>query len=122
MADVPLPVMGKLYILGTLEMEYLPINQGTVPDFTLNCTHIFVNGGRLIAGWEDSRYTGNGQIVLRGDHLTPDIPLPNGPNMGAKVLGTDHFIINLQEISGNISISRLLLQNTFAMLLLSSEF
>ena len=93
-ADVPLPVMGKLYIQGVLEMEYLPINKGKVPDFTLNCTHIFVNGGRLIAGWEKDRYTGNGQIVLRGNHLTPDMPLPNGPNMGAKVLGEGITVTN----------------------------
>lgn len=26
-------------------------------------------------------------IKLRGNHRTPDWPLPNGPNQGSKVLG-----------------------------------
>lgn len=44
-------------------------------------------GGRLIAGQVDEPFKGNLHIMLRGEHSTPDWPLPEGPNQGSKVLG-----------------------------------
>jgi len=44
-------------------------------------------GGKLIAGWSDEPFRGRLHIKLRGDHRTPDWPLPEGPNQGSKVLG-----------------------------------
>lgn len=44
-------------------------------------------GGRLIAGRDNEPFRGQLHIKLRGNHSTPDWPLPNGPNQGSKVLG-----------------------------------
>ncbi|XP_070541075.1 fibrocystin-L-like [Ptychodera flava] len=80
-ADVALPNMNKLYIYGTLEIDDERNN-------VINATYIFIHGGRLVAGWsEDNPFSHKLHILLRGNHFTPDIPLPNGPNMGSKVLG-----------------------------------
>lgn len=48
---------------------------------------LLFQGGRLIAGWEDKPFRGQLHIKLRGNHRTPDWPLPQGPNQGSKVLG-----------------------------------
>ena len=87
-ADTSLPIINKLYIYGVLELEY-QINPETEDyfNFILNCSHIIISGGRLIVGWEDQPFMGQASIVLRGDHYSPDMPLPDGPNMGAKALG-----------------------------------
>lgn len=46
-----------------------------------------MQGGRLIGGWEDNPFKGELQIVLRGNHSTPEWAFPEGPNQGSKVLG-----------------------------------
>lgn len=48
---------------------------------------VSLQGGRLIGGWEDNPFKGELQIVLRGNHSTPEWALPEGPNQGSKVLG-----------------------------------
>lgn len=80
-ADVPLPTMKKLFIYGTLELE-------DTRNYVINATYVFIHGGRLVAGFsEEEPFTHKLHFILQGNHLTPDIPLPNGPNMGSKVLG-----------------------------------
>ncbi|XP_013405337.2 fibrocystin-L [Lingula anatina] len=87
-ADTDLPIMERLYIYGVLELDHnVNAATGTYHNFVINATYIFIQGGRLIIGWEDSPFLGSAQLVLRGHHHTPDMPLPNGPNMGAKVIG-----------------------------------
>ncbi|XP_033119893.1 fibrocystin-L-like [Anneissia japonica] len=79
-ADVKLPVMRKLFIYGTLELQDDRSN-------TINATYIFIHGGSLIIGWPETPFEHQVNIFLNGNHFTEDIPLPNGPNMGSKVLG-----------------------------------
>ncbi|XP_071946022.1 fibrocystin-L-like [Antedon mediterranea] len=79
-ADVPLPNINLLYIFGTLEIE-------DTRDNCINATYIFIHGGTLVIGWEKSPFQHQLHIFLNGNHFTEDFPLPNGPNMGAKVLG-----------------------------------
>ncbi|XP_035687262.1 fibrocystin-L-like [Branchiostoma floridae] len=82
-ADVELPSLNKLFIYGVLELD----DTGPNADYTLSAHQILVQGGRLIIGWEDNPFQGTVRMLLRGNHLTPDMPLPNGPNLGAKALG-----------------------------------
>uniref|UniRef100_A0A8C6RMA5 Fibrocystin-L n=1 Tax=Nannospalax galili TaxID=1026970 RepID=A0A8C6RMA5_NANGA len=89
-ADTDMPPMERLIIWGVLELE----DKSEVGDgesshrrVVLNATYISVQGGRLIGGWEDNPFKGELQIILRGNHSTPEWPLPEGPNQGAKVLG-----------------------------------
>ena len=84
--DTPLPRLGKLYVDGVLEFEHGPVG-GAVFSFTLSCTHILIRGGRLIVGWPDAPFPGSAEILLRGNHLTPAMFLPGGPNIGAKAMG-----------------------------------
>ncbi|XP_035686784.1 fibrocystin-L-like [Branchiostoma floridae] len=85
LGDEDLPKLGKLYIYTVLEL-WDPANPYT-RDYTLEATHIFIQGGRLIGGWPDNPYLGNIHIILHGDHNTPEMPVPNGPNVGAKAIG-----------------------------------
>uniref|UniRef100_W5M5C1 PKHD1 like 1 n=1 Tax=Lepisosteus oculatus TaxID=7918 RepID=W5M5C1_LEPOC len=93
--DIDIPSFNRITVYGVLE---LPDNitapsapaantTSTFRKIILNATYISIQGGRLIAGWSDQPFRGELQIVLRGNHFTPDWPLPNGPNQGAKVLG-----------------------------------
>ncbi|XP_071488092.1 fibrocystin-L-like [Diadema antillarum] len=76
-----LPWMNKLFIYGTLEID-------DTKDWVLNCTYILIQGGRLIAGFNETQpFTHDLRILLNGHHFTQDIPLPNGPNLGSKALG-----------------------------------
>jgi hypothetical protein len=81
----PLPKFTKVYVYGVIEFN------NTNPDLKveLSATHIFVSGGRIVAGYsvKGDHMQGQVTIKLRGDHNTPDMPLPAGPNMGAKALG-----------------------------------
>ena len=85
--DALLPVINKLYVYGTLEVEHKPDTDGNYKEIVLNCSHIFINGGRLIVGWENEVFQGSAKIVLRGDHQSEDLPLPGGPNVGSKAIG-----------------------------------
>ncbi|KAG8539217.1 hypothetical protein GDO81_021214, partial [Engystomops pustulosus] len=91
-ADIDLPSFNKLIIYGVLELRNLTDNStaraaATFRTTVLNATYISIQGGRLIGGTEDDPFQGELHIVLRGNHLTPELPLPDGPNQGSKVLG-----------------------------------
>ncbi|KAM8840499.1 PKHD1 like 1, tandem duplicate 1 isoform 3-T3 [Spinachia spinachia] len=93
--DGDTPPLTKLTVIGVLE---IPDNMGSwssrqaraVPEYStvvLDAVYISIQGGRLIAGWDDEPFKGQLHIKLRGNHRTRDWPLPNGPNQGSKVLG-----------------------------------
>nr|XP_034372677.1 fibrocystin-L [Arvicanthis niloticus] len=89
-ADIDMPPMEKLIIWGVLEIEDKSELGAAGPAYrrvVLNATYISVQGGRLIGGWEDNPFKGVLQIVLRGNHSTPEWAFPDGLNQGAKVLG-----------------------------------
>ncbi|XP_078254550.1 PKHD1 like 1, tandem duplicate 1 [Rhinoraja longicauda] len=89
--DIMIPSLYKLTIYGTLEVKDLnetsSSNSSSYMNIVLNATYISIQGGRFIAGTLEEPFRGELLIVLRGDHKTPDWPLPNGPNQGSKVLG-----------------------------------
>ncbi|XP_036904303.1 fibrocystin-L isoform X2 [Sturnira hondurensis] len=89
-ADTDIPPMERLIIWGVLELEdkhNVETAESSYRRLVLNATYISVQGGRLIAGWEDKPFKGELQIVLRGNHSTPEWAFPEGPNQGSKVLG-----------------------------------
>uniref|UniRef100_A0A8C0PGW1 Fibrocystin-L n=1 Tax=Canis lupus familiaris TaxID=9615 RepID=A0A8C0PGW1_CANLF len=89
-ADTDIPPMESLTIWGVLELEAkhsMRAAESSYRKVVLNATYISLQGGRLIGGWEDNPFKGELQIVLRGNHSTPEWALPEGPNQGSKVLG-----------------------------------
>ncbi|XP_056597030.1 fibrocystin-L-like [Triplophysa dalaica] len=89
--DTVIPSLNKLTIHGVLEIP--DTNNGTsnssvshYNNVILNVTYISIQGGRLIAGRADQPFRGELQIILKGNHLTPDWLLPD-INQGSKVLG-----------------------------------
>uniref|UniRef100_A0A8D0AJK6 PKHD1 like 1 n=1 Tax=Sander lucioperca TaxID=283035 RepID=A0A8D0AJK6_SANLU len=93
--DINTPPLNKLTVIGVLE---IPDNMNSsssrqaraAPEYStvvVDAVYISIQGGRLIAGWADEPFRGQLHIKLRGNHRTPDWPLPNGPNQGSKVLG-----------------------------------
>nr|XP_023401443.1 fibrocystin-L [Loxodonta africana] len=89
-ADTDIPPMERLIIWGILELEDKHSMGDAASSYrrvVLNATYISLQGGRLIGGSEDKPFKGELQIVLRGNHSTPDWALPKGPNQGSKVLG-----------------------------------
>ncbi|KAM9737277.1 LOW QUALITY PROTEIN: PKHD1 like 1, tandem duplicate 1 [Menidia menidia] len=92
--DADTPPLNKLTIVGVLEIPDT-MNQSSrtarsIPQYrttVVDAVYISIQGGRLIAGWKDEPFRGQLLIKLRGNHNTPDWPLPNGPNQGSKVLG-----------------------------------
>uniref|UniRef100_A0A8C5QTU9 Fibrocystin-L n=1 Tax=Leptobrachium leishanense TaxID=445787 RepID=A0A8C5QTU9_9ANUR len=87
-ADIALPWMNKLTICGTLILISLTDpNTDTYKIAVLNATYIFIKCGHLIAGEENDPFKGILHIILRGNHLTPEFPCPDGPNLGSKVIG-----------------------------------
>ncbi|XP_069815730.1 fibrocystin-L-like [Dendropsophus ebraccatus] len=91
-ADIEIPSLYKLTIYGTLELRNLTDNSTSLyePTFkttVVNATYIFIQGGKLIGGTEDNPFQGELHIVLRGNHSTPELPLPNGLILGSKALG-----------------------------------
>ena len=87
----PTADLGRVWIYGGLEFEFARNGDGEFYNFTFSATHIIIVGGRLVVGWEKQPFMGTLDLVLNGDHLTPDVPLPNGPNVGAKALGKFWF-------------------------------
>ena len=83
----PTAVLGKIWIFGGLEFEFAPNPNGGFYDFTFIATHIVIVGGRLVVGWEETPFQGTMNFVLKGNHLTPDLPLSRGLNLGAKAIG-----------------------------------
>ncbi|KAM4688908.1 fibrocystin-L [Discoglossus pictus] len=87
-ADIEIPSLEKLTIYGALELQNnTDSSTNTYNKTVLNATYISIQGGRLIGGWEDDPFRGDLHIILRGNHSTPEMPLPDGPNQGSKVLG-----------------------------------
>ncbi|KAF3822699.1 hypothetical protein GH733_008073, partial [Mirounga leonina] len=89
-ADTDIPPMESLIIWGVLELEdkhTVGAAESSYRKVVLNATYISLQGGRLIGGWEDYPFKGELQIVLRGNHSTPEWALSEGPNQGSKVLG-----------------------------------
>ena len=84
--DEPLPQLGviTIYDFATLELA-------DTMDHVINCTHIFLHGGQLIAGsnedGSDYDFQHSITINLLGNKQTYDYPLPEGPVMGAKAIG-----------------------------------
>uniref|UniRef100_UPI003AACF14E PKHD1 like 1, tandem duplicate 1 n=1 Tax=Centroberyx gerrardi TaxID=166262 RepID=UPI003AACF14E len=94
--DGDTPPLNKLTVIGVLEIPDTMNNSSSsrrrraAPEYrtvVLDATYISIQGGRVIAGWADEPFRGQLHIKLRGNHRTPDWPLPNGPNQGSKVLG-----------------------------------
>ncbi|XP_034748677.1 fibrocystin-L-like [Etheostoma cragini] len=93
--DVNTPPLNKLTIFGVLEIpDYMNSSSSrpsqAAPEYrsvVVDAVYISIQGGRLIAGWADEPFRGQLHIKLRGNHRTPEWPLPNGPNQGSKVLG-----------------------------------
>nr|XP_055075128.1 fibrocystin-L-like [Misgurnus anguillicaudatus] len=89
--DIQIPSLNKLTIFGILEIP--DTNNGTANiggsqynNIVLEVTYISIQGGHLIAGYPDQPFRGELQIILKGNHFTPDWQLP-GINQGSKVLG-----------------------------------
>ncbi|XP_029299003.1 LOW QUALITY PROTEIN: PKHD1 like 1, tandem duplicate 1 [Cottoperca gobio] len=93
--DSDTPPLNKLTVMGVLEIpDHMNSSSSrqsrAAPEYStvvVDAVYIFIQGGRLIAGWDDEPFRGQLHIRLRGNHRTPDWPLPNGPNQGSKVLG-----------------------------------
>ena len=83
------PVLDRVYIYGVLEFEWkFDDETDTYPNHTLECTHLFISGGRLIIGWEDNPMLGYVDIILRGTPFTEELATPyDGPIVGAKAIG-----------------------------------
>ena len=79
--EIP-PPLTRLYIYGVLEID-------DQMDMQLSAEIILIQGdqAQLVAGTAEEPYQNNLELILRGNHTTPDQPLPNGPNLGAKALG-----------------------------------
>ena len=84
--DEVLPRLGviTLYQYATLELK-------DSMDHVLNCSHILLHGGQLVAGEVVDNvlpvFQHSITINLLGDTATYDMPLPDGPVMGAKAIG-----------------------------------
>ncbi|KAM3858592.1 fibrocystin-L-like [Diretmus argenteus] len=93
--DSDTPPLNKLTVVGVLEIPDTMNGSSSrqtrsIREYrtvVLDATYISIQGGRMIAGWDDEPFRGQLHIKLRGHHRTPDWPLPNGPNQGSKVLG-----------------------------------
>ncbi|XP_073714826.1 fibrocystin-L [Misgurnus anguillicaudatus] len=89
--NIQIPSLNKLTIFGVLVIP--DTNNGTANiggsqynNIVLEVTYISIQGGQLIAGRADEPFRGELQIILKGNHFTPDWHLP-GINQGSKVLG-----------------------------------
>ncbi|XP_028646735.2 PKHD1 like 1, tandem duplicate 1 [Erpetoichthys calabaricus] len=90
--DVNIPTLNKLTIYGVLEVPNNVTGNSTSATNTtrqviVRATYISIQGGKLVAGQEDAPFPDELHIILVGNQRTPEWPLPNGPNQGAKVLG-----------------------------------
>ncbi|XP_044191170.1 PKHD1 like 1, tandem duplicate 1 [Thunnus albacares] len=88
--DSDIPPLNKLTVLGVLEIPDSSRQARSTPEnrtVVIDAVYISIQGGRMMAGRADEPFRGQLHIKLRGNHRTPDWPLPNGPNQGSKVLG-----------------------------------
>ncbi|KAL5019598.1 hypothetical protein ScPMuIL_002490 [Solemya velum] len=86
-ADTRIPWLGKLLVYGYLELEDEDEESGTIRDFEVHATYIYIRRGRLIIGWPDRPFRGQVLISLQGSHETPDYPVIDGPNVGSAGIG-----------------------------------
>ena len=82
--DVDPPPLKRIYLYGGLEIE-------DNADHKLEVEILLVQGGRFQCGLPSAPHQHKFELVLRGDHMTQDQPLPDGPNLGAKALGVFGF-------------------------------
>lgn len=83
--DQAIPSFTELVIEGTLDLDHGPTKDN---DITIDVTYLYIYGGRLIIGCEESApYEGKASIVLRGTASTTPYPVTEGPNVGSKVIG-----------------------------------
>ncbi|XP_069572864.1 fibrocystin-L-like [Brachyistius frenatus] len=93
--DSNTPRLNKLTVIGVLEIPNTKNSSASTQacsapkdnTVVIDAVYISIQGGRLIAGWDDEPFRCQLHIKLRGNHLTPEWPLPSGPNQGSKVLG-----------------------------------
>ena len=81
--DIDPPVLSRIYLYGGLEIE-------DEADHKLEVGIFLIQGGRFQAGLPKKPFKHNFELVLHGDHMTRDQPLP-GVNLGAKALGVFGF-------------------------------
>ncbi|XP_072562121.1 PKHD1 like 1, tandem duplicate 1 [Paramormyrops kingsleyae] len=108
--DIDIPSLNKILVLGVLEipdtMNKTLNPGGQYRNLIINVTYISIQGGRLIAGWPDNPFKGELSIVLKGNHFTPEWPLPSDLNQGAKVIGV-FGILDLYGKPHNMSRTKL---------------
>uniref|UniRef100_A0AAV2K2L6 G8 domain-containing protein n=1 Tax=Knipowitschia caucasica TaxID=637954 RepID=A0AAV2K2L6_KNICA len=104
--DDSTPALNRLTVNGVLEIpDDLSSNsssrrrRSTDGPVVIEATHIMIQGGRLVAGSPQAPFEGELHLRLRGNHLTPDWPLPEGPNLGSKALG----VFGILELYGKPS-------------------
>lgn len=90
--------LNRLYVDGVLEFDANLNHQ-------VKANLIFVRG-ILRAGWPNKPILNNVYIGLMGDHGSPDLPLSNGPNVGAKAFGV-FGLLHLHGKKHNIHWTRL---------------
>ena len=78
--DVDPPPLERIYLYGGLEIS-------DEADHKLEVDIILIQGGKLECGTQKTPHLRKFELILTGNHYTPDQPLPNGPNLGAKALG-----------------------------------
>uniref|UniRef100_A0A8C4N397 Polycystic kidney and hepatic disease 1 (autosomal recessive)-like 1 n=1 Tax=Eptatretus burgeri TaxID=7764 RepID=A0A8C4N397_EPTBU len=84
--DIRPPTLNKLIVFGVLEIADDIWNDGDKP-VELRVTYLFIQGGRLVVGYENDPFDGEAIIFLEGNHHTQDWLLPGGGNLGSKAIG-----------------------------------
>jgi hypothetical protein len=82
--DIDPPPLRMIFVYGGLEVS-------DEDDHTLTVEIVLVQGGKFECGTQDAPHNHTFTLLLSGDHLTEDQPLPDGPNLGAKALGIFGF-------------------------------
>ncbi|CAG5956366.1 unnamed protein product [Menidia menidia] len=83
--DADTPPLNKLTIVGVLEIPDTMNQSSRTARSTPQYRTTVVDA--VYISIQDEPFRGQLLIKLRGNHNTPDWPLPNGPNQGSKVLG-----------------------------------
>ena len=97
--DIDPPPLKRIYLYGGLEIM-------DDADHKLEAELILIQGGKLECGTQDVPHVNNFELVLHGNHLTEDQPLPNGPNLGAKALGVFGFL-DMHGVDSGVSFVKL---------------
>ena len=80
--DMEPPKLDRLYIYGAVEVEDTP----DVGDLVMEVNIVFIQGGSFVVGSQDSPFKNSFELRLTGHHRTPDQPMQDAPNCGAKAL------------------------------------